>query len=885
MVGVRWTFLFVCLALVTGVSSAEVPYPTCESAGCTDPSDFGSYLFLQRGQLPNDFDRRDSDSWKYRARSGLNVVRAWRITTGRPDVVIAILDSGIRWNKADLAASVALNEAELPVPVGCAEHDCNGDGFVSIVDFTGTPDRNGNGLLDGQDLIYEYSDGIDDDNNGYVDDIAGWDFYQDDNDPFDDVDHGHGTSRAEEMVAEENNGGGTPGFAPSSLFLPLRVADSFIAVGSDFAQAVVYAVDRRVSLISEALGALSATPTSQGAIDYAYRRGIPMVASAADEQERHHNFPSGLEHTIWVNSIVHGDGVAVQQTRKFDLLNGCTNFGGRAWVAISSNACSSEATARASGLVALLISHGKNLIDRGQLAPYPGLDTPFSAEEVRQLLRIAAEDIDHEETLDDLRMLRLLQRLLSAPMLGLTFESRRFQTQANWDQFTGYGRPNARRLLDVREDEIPPEADLSGSLAWFDTVDPAVTPAVPVVGSAAAVRRDGPFDYVVEAGCGVQPKSFTPIEWGSSAEQLDRAVLATWSPGDTAVACGFDPEAVIDTPDAHTVTLRLRVIDELGNVGVDRRTVAVHTDSSLRHPPLVLGGSAEGSPALVDIDGDGVLDLALGASDGAVHALRGDTLDELDGFPARTDSIPVHPSKAYMSGEVPIPHEAVLGATAADDLDGDGRVEIVVASVEGNVYVFDDQGRRRPGFPVSTSPFYSLPSNRNRLNDTDPGFVGAPTLVDLDAPDGDPGLEIVAAAMDGHVYAWRADGTVVAGFPVRVADPEKVDIDPDTGFATPRAGVDAHPRAAKIIGSPAVGDLDGDGSPEIVVASNEEYGLEPPGILTRSPLLRLLNLLALFEIDIGGELALDVRGRIYALHADGNLHPGGPFRTGIINLC
>ena len=835
MVGVRWTFLFVCLALVTGVSSAEVPYPTCESAGCTDPSDFGSYLFLQRGQLPNDFDRRDSDSWKYRARSGLNVVRAWRITTGRPDVVIAILDSGIRWNKADLAASVALNEAELPVPVGCAEHDCNGDGFVSIVDFTGTPDRNGNGLLDGQDLIYEYSDGIDDDNNGYVDDIAGWDFYQDDNDPFDDVDHGHGTSRAEEMVAEANNGGGTPGFAPSSLFLPLRVADSFIAVGSDFAQAVVYAVDRRVSLISEALGALSATPTSQGAIDYAYRRGIPMVASAADEQERHHNFPSGLEHTIWVNSIVHGDGVAVQQTRKFDLLNGCTNFGGRAWVAISSNACSSEATARAIGLVALLISHGKNLIDRGQLAPYPGLDTPFSAEEVRQLLRIAAEDIDHEETLDDLRMLRLLQRLLSAPMLGLTFESRRFQTQANWDQFTGYGRPNARRLLDVREDEIPPEADLSGSLAWFDTVDPAVTPAVPVVGSAAAVRRDGPFDYVVEAGCGVQPKSFTPIEWGSSAEQLDRAVLATWSPGDTAVACGFDPEAVIDTPDAHTVTLRLRVIDELGNVGVDRRTVAVHTDSSLRHPPLVLGGSAEGSPALVDIDGDGVLDLALGASDGAVHALRGDTLDELDGFPARTDSIPVHPSKAYMSGEVPIPHEAVLGATAADDLlptigtgtpgapaladlDGSGTLKVAIFGTAGPVAIYDADGRSLLGqfagrtrslamdFPDG---FPRVPESAGSADAPFFAALGSGIFSDLDG-NGLPEyvaptaglrklLDVAAAAQqtlgDHQVTAWNPlDGSLVPAFPLPMDD-------------------------AQFLCGPSLGDVDRDGLPEILQGS------------------------------------------------------------------
>ena len=50
--------------------------------------------------------------------------------------------------------------------------------------------------------------------------------------------------------------------------------------GGDFAQAVVYATDRRVSVIQEALGAVSASASSQAAIDYAYQRGIPVIASA-----------------------------------------------------------------------------------------------------------------------------------------------------------------------------------------------------------------------------------------------------------------------------------------------------------------------------------------------------------------------------------------------------------------------------------------------------------------------------------------------------------------------------------------------------------------------------------------------------------------------------
>jgi Subtilase family/FG-GAP repeat len=874
-------FLALALVLLSSAAAwAEVPYPGCQEPGCSDPKDFASYLFRRPGELPNDFDPSSSSNWKYKPIIGMNVLAAWRVSTGRPDVVVAVLDSGIRWNRADLARKVALNVGELPVPKGCASHDCNGDGVVNVEDYRGVADHNGNGILDAQDLLKEYSDGVDDDGNGYVDDIAGWDFFQGDNDPDDDVDFGHGTGEADDGFAEANNGEGTPGFAPSAMFVPLRVGDSFVALGNEFSQAVVYAVDRKVSVISEALGALTASPDAQSAIDYAYRRGIPIVASAADEEARHHNYPSGFEHTLWVNSVVNGDGVIAKQKWKYDLLNGCTNYGGRAWVAISSNSCSSEATAREAGLVALLVSRGKNLIDEGKLDPYPGLATPFSAEEIRQLMRESARDVDHEEELDGVSMLGAVSRLLSAPSLGLSFGSKRFPTQAGWDQYTGYGRPDALRLLLVRPQRIPPEADLSGSLEWFDTVDPSHSPQVPIVGSAAAVRAGGSFDYVVEAGCGIQPKEFVPIGAGHSARRLSKKVLAKWHPAETAAACGFDPRSTIDDPDAHTVTLRLRVVDRRGNLGEDRRTVAIHTDTALKRPPVEAGSSLESSPVLADVDRDGVLDVVYASSDGRVHAIHGDTGAEIAGFPARTDPIAVHPSPAYTSHEVERPHEAILAPLAADDLDGDGHVEIVAASIEGRLYVFDDRGRTRPGFPVATDPRFSDPGNRNRLNDADPGILSAPTLADLDAPEGDGALEILAAALDGHLYAWDNRGAPVPGFPVRIADPSKVDIDPATGVARPKPGVDARERAAKLVSSPAVGDLDGDGRPEIVLGSNEEYGGEAEGLPADTRLVRLLNLLGRVDVGLGDELSLDVRGRVYAVQADGNLHPGGPFRPG-----
>lgn len=866
---------------LAAASRAEVPFPSCVSVACSDPRDFAAYLFSSTP--PDDYDPNSGEAWKYERDSGLGIVgergSVWQLTTGRPDVVGAVLDSGIEWDRRDLARSVWLNTGELPIPAGCGSHDCNGDGFVSVEDFAEAcaADANGSGFCDGQDLIRFYSDGVDDDGNGYRDDIAGWDFLDDDNDPSDDVRYGHGTGEASDQVAEANNGSGFPGLAPSSLFLPLKVADSFIGFDSDFAQAVVYAVDRGVSVVSEALGTVSASPAGQAAIDYAYRRGVPVIASAADEESRHHNYPANYEHTIWVNSVRDGDGDFLDaDAHGFDLLNGCTNYGGHAWVAIPSASCSSEATGRAAGLTLLLIAHARNQIDRGLFSPYPGLATPFSAEEVRQLLRASARDVDHSADLSTVPALvgSLLGPVLSAPALGLEFGSGRFPTQPGWDQFTGWGRPDGPTLLSlVTEATVPPEVDLSGGPRWFETIDPKRSKRVELRGTLRAVRARNAFDWTLEVGCGVQPTAFFPIASGSASAPIENGLLATWNPGATASACGILPAQPAATPDAHTVTLRLRATSLLSSAsGEDRRTVSIHSDPQLRFARF-LGGSGESSPVLVDVDRDGVLDIVQAGGDGALRALDGTTGRDLPGFPVFTEPLEVHPSPAYASGEVPVLREPIIAALAADDLDGDGRSEIVAAGSEGRLYVFDDHGVPRAGFPVTTDPRLSDPAQRDPLNDTDPGLAAAPTLADLDA---DGSLEILASALDGHLYAWRADGAPLPGFPVRLADPARVSVDPASGKAEPLAGFDVRERAAKSLSSPAVGDLDGDGTPEIVVATNEEYGREGPTFAIESTLLAGLTRV----LGDSDDLSTDTAGRVYAVHHDGSLHAGGPFVAG-----
>src|SRR5213594_1037396 len=173
------------LLLAPALARAEFPYPACGGSlapACTNPADYQSYLFLPTTDPPTIPSDLSATNFRFSSLvdpavpataqelfgvRGPSVDKAWQITTGRPDVVVAILDSGIEWNNlgamGDLANKVHLNAGELPVPeASTTGYDRNGDGVFNVRDYLadGThaqdsrvSDQNGNGIIDPEDLI------------------------------------------------------------------------------------------------------------------------------------------------------------------------------------------------------------------------------------------------------------------------------------------------------------------------------------------------------------------------------------------------------------------------------------------------------------------------------------------------------------------------------------------------------------------------------------------------------------------------------------------------------------------------------------------------------------------------------------------------------------
>ncbi len=843
---------------LTATSSSAVPT-------ATSPLDCANWRYGpadEPASLPTEFDRNDYKRTSLRdpsladspqnhcGQKGSAVDLAWGITQGSPDIAIAVLDSGIEWRNAgamaDLATKVRINlgEAKPPCFATQPDGDCNHDGLFGIADFGPIPDMNGNGVADPEDLILDpsFSNGVDDDHNGYVDDIAGWDFLSGDNNPLDTVEYGHGTGEARDSTAAAN-GTGSVGTCPKCQFIPVRVGDSFIADGGRFAAGVLFALDSGADVIQEALGAISNPPQAQQAIDAAYEANVVVVASMADEASKHPNLPGSLEHTLTVNSVTtKGDGLLGDgPTSSYLSLNGCTNFGGRTFVSVPSSSCSSEATGIMAGIVGLIESYAHQL------------DVSLTADEVMQIVRATADDIDFAtpNALDPANN-------FGTPTGNPLVDTVHYPTTAGWDATFGYGRINAYEMIKaVRDARIPPVGMIDGP-SWFAML--GTTGTAPVTGHVAAPRATS-YDYDVQWTTGLQPPdhpgtdTWRSIGGGTGLTSAKTGTLATLDLAQVAAALLDDGTGVpIDAPDAsrpdeERFSVRLRVVVTAHGGATDglrgemQKQVFVHDDPDLvaGYPKMVPGVSTS-TPRFVDLLGDGRTEMLVATTDGVLHAYLSDGT-ELPGFPVASDPAPWWPTGSAAAVGRGIAHPGgafMIGAPAVGDLNRDGNLEIVETDLDGRVMVWSATGERLATMHVNPAWSRDSTETQNPENRTVGGFMSAPSLGDLD---GDGTLEIVAAAMDRHVYAWHADGSGVAGFPVLAVDPVATQSVDPVSHKVSFTGASRALEGGELIATPTLADLDGDGHPDIVVGAQEEYR-ETPNIGDGADVLSLLSVAA-----------------------------------------
>ena len=307
---------------------------------------------------------------------------------------------------------MAPERGELAPPQGAAQHDTNNDGAFTVLDYTtatGTEaptldrisapdllarddggDTNANGILDPQDILRIYGDGIDNDGDGYIDDICGWDFVDNDPDPFDGPD---AVGPAHYAVARANDGVGVAGACPGCRGVPLRVGRRGASEASALALALLFAVDHGARVAMVAVEVWGDRPELHEAVDYAESNGTLVMMDRGRRPGRTIPVPWRSDRVLEVGSVGPDTDDLATATR-FDARDPCSGIDATVQ---SPGRCDGQNVGIAAGVAGLIWTAAAGLPERDR-APWPVEPTPA---EVRALMsRHGARRLDARAAID-----------------------------------------------------------------------------------------------------------------------------------------------------------------------------------------------------------------------------------------------------------------------------------------------------------------------------------------------------------------------------------------------------------------------------------------------------------------------------------------------------
>ena len=332
---------------------------------------------------------------------GINSPEAWDFETGNPDIIVAVLDTGVRWFHKDLGGSEATHfEPPRRLDPISDLHGADGNMWINWDEVNGAA-------------------GTDDDGNGYLDDLIGWDFVHDapscwinedcfvaDNDPRDF--HGHGTHVAGIVAALNNNNYGVASFAGGwgdGIMLPagdgvkimaLRIGWTYLLntayglVSMDYAaEALRYAADNGAHIVNASWGSGTLDTGGIGdAVDYYLASGGLIFKAAGNSDENVADF---------ISQRIEDEVVSVAATGQDDCKADFSNFGD--WVDVSAPGVSILSTFNLStdpaDYVATLSGTSMASPAAASAAALIWSQNPhWSAQQVRMKLLDSTDDID-----------------------------------------------------------------------------------------------------------------------------------------------------------------------------------------------------------------------------------------------------------------------------------------------------------------------------------------------------------------------------------------------------------------------------------------------------------------------------------------------------------